>query len=193
MTPKWMSARRPGARRSISSIVSVPRLEVELGRRAGRHDESARRRCGRRPHRPRRASRRRRDTRRGARRALASGSTRDRGFGRRRRGRSRRHRRELAPERVERDRRRACRALASSLEGSTRCGAPISETWTWSHGFWRTSTPAAPAWSRWMCESRRWRTSVRSSPRSASPAFRCGIDVVGPQSKSAGPSSVSSR
>ena len=36
-------------------------------------------------------------------------------------------------------------AAASSLDGSMRCGAPISDTWTCSHGFWRTSTPAAPA------------------------------------------------
>ena len=28
----------------------------------------------------------------------------------------------------------------------------------------RTSTPAAPAWSRWMCESSRWRTSVELEP-----------------------------
>ena len=52
------------------------------------------------------------------------------------------------------------RALASSRLGSTRCGAPISETWTWSAGLSRTSTPDAPAWSKWMCVSRRWRMSA---------------------------------
>jgi membrane protein len=51
--------------------------------------------------------------------------------------------------------------------------------------------PAAPAWSRWMCESRRWRTSVSASPRSARLSFRRGRQLSGPQSKSAGPSGVS--
>ena len=34
--------------------------------------------------------------------------------------------------------------------------------------------PAAPAWSRWMCESSRWRTSASSSPRSASACLQRG-------------------
>ena len=46
------------------------------------------------------------------------------------------------------------------------CGAPTSETCTCSDGCLRTSTPAAPAWSRWMCDSRRCRMSVSASPRS---------------------------
>ena len=85
------------------------------------------------------------------------------------------------------------RALDSSLDGSTRCGAPISETCTWRPGCSRTRVPAAPAWSRWMCESRRWRTSLSTSARSASCPFSFLMQVEGPQSWSASPSSVSSR
>ena len=62
------------------------------------------------------------------------------------------------------------RALASSRVGSMRWGAPISETWTISAGCSRTSAPAAPAWSRWMCERRR--RSGRGARRRAPPAPR---------------------
>ncbi len=85
------------------------------------------------------------------------------------------------------------RALFSSRSGSTRCGAPTGETCTCSAGFLRTSTPAAPAWSRWMCVSRRWRMSVSVKPRAARPASSASMHVVGPQSRSAGPSVVSRR
>ncbi len=64
------------------------------------------------------------------------------------------------------------RALRSSRDGSTRCGAPISDTCTWSAGCSRTSTPAAPAWSRWMWLSSRWRTSASASPSCGEPGLQ---------------------
>jgi len=85
------------------------------------------------------------------------------------------------------------RPYASSRAGSTRCGAPTPETCTCRPGCSRTRTPAAPAWSRWMCERRRCLMSVSATPRSRSPSFSRSTAVDGPQSKSAGPSSVSSR
>ena len=62
------------------------------------------------------------------------------------------------------------RALRSRRLGSTRCGAPISLTCTSRRGFSRTSDPAAPAWSRWMCVSTRWCSSPTSKLCSASRA-----------------------
>ena len=51
-------------------------------------------------------------------------------------------------------------ALESSLVGSARCVAPRSWTNTSIAGFSLTSVPVHPAWSRWMCVSRIWRTSA---------------------------------
>ena len=85
------------------------------------------------------------------------------------------------------------RALRSSRDGSARCGAPISDTQTVSSGCSRTSTPAAPAWSRWICERSSRLTSPSSCPRSASPAFRAATHDVGPQSKRDSPPDVSRR
>ncbi len=79
------------------------------------------------------------------------------------------------------------RALFSSRSGSARCGAPIPETCTVRPGCSRTSTPAAPAWSRWMCDRSRWRRSVSARPCSASRSFSVSAVVAGPQSKSARP------
>ena len=144
-TPKWMSASRDGRAPLDLDDRLLPGLEVELRRRAGGHDELAAARGGRPPHRPHRASRRRRGTRRGARHGPVSGSnsspttvspttwTFSDGMG------------ASSPQSSSNASPYRRRALASSFDGSTRCGAPISETCTWSHGFCRTSTPAAPA------------------------------------------------
>ena len=74
-------------------------------------------------------------------------------------------------------------ALARSFVGSARCGAPRSWTNTSMSGFSLTSVPVHPAWSRWMCVSRIWRTSaiaipLRSSVRSErrQAGRRSGID-----------------
>jgi hypothetical protein len=94
------------------------------------------------------------------------------------------NRRELAPEIVERVAVEAARARVER-DGSIRCGAPISETCTCSAGCSRTSTPAAPAWSRWMCDR-----SSGGRRRARGPARRgrlsSGNAVVGPQSKRPG-------
>src|SRR5438105_321786 len=53
-------------------------------------------------------------------------------------------------------------ALPRRRDGSTRCGAPTSCTYTTRLGCFRTSTPVAPAWSRWMWVSSSARGSIAS-------------------------------
>ena len=165
------SARRSGWRRSISSNVrNQPSTSMSGGgdggsttwRPAG---------CGRRRRRPRRASRRRGGSRRGA--------TRGPGEGKQSSPRTRSpttstfscgHRRELAPEHVERVAVEPARARLEPARVDDVRRADLGDVHR-SPGCSRTSVPAAPAWSRWMCERSRWRTSVSASPRSASAAF----------------------
>jgi hypothetical protein len=63
------------------------------------------------------------------------------------------NRRQLAPELVERSRRVAARSRRVS-SGRADGGADLGDV-DLQRGCSRTSTPAAPAWSRWMCERRR--------------------------------------
>ena len=74
-----------------------------------------------------------------------------------------RHRRELAPERVERVAVQPARAASPAAPGRRGAARRSRETCTCSAGCSRTSVPAAPAWSRWMWLSSRWRTSVSAS------------------------------
>jgi hypothetical protein len=103
-----------------------------------------------------------------------------------------RNRSELAPERVERVAVETASALLQPGRVDEVRRADRRDVHC-SAGCSRTRVPAAPAWSRWMWLSRRWRTSVSASPRSARPALSASIVVEGPQSNSAGPSSVSRR
>ena len=92
---------------------------------------------------------------------------------------------ELAPERVERvaveppGARLEPARLDEMRRADRRRRAPAAT------GCSRTRAPAAPAWSKWMWERSRCRTSPSSSPRAARPASRAGMHGVGPQSKSA--------
>src|SRR5437870_3358708 len=61
-------------------------------------------------------------------------------------------------------------ALLRRRDGSIRCGAPTSCTYTTRSGCFRTSTPVAPAWSRWMWVS----SSARGSIASRAPTLEAG-------------------
>ena len=82
------------------------------------------------------------------------------------------HRRELAPERVERvaveAARRAPRAATGRRGAARRPRRPRRSA----PGARARSRPAAPAWSRWMCESSRWRMSPSSRPCSRRPSLQ---------------------
>ena len=96
------------------------------------------------------------------------------------------HRRELAPELVEVLAVESARALLEPRRVDEVGRADLRDV-DGQPGCSRTRTPAAPAWSRWMCDSSRWRRSVSARPCSASRSFSVGTVVVGPQSKSAEP------
>ena len=155
-----MDQREPSRRRARgsprSSRASPRRRCRAAARRAARTTRPA---CGRRPRR-RRAASRRGGSRRGATRARASGTRPSRARRRRRRGRSPRAPARARPRAGRTCRRRAVAPSARAATGRRGAGAPIALTQTVSSGLRRTSEPAAPAWSRWMCESSRWRTSV---------------------------------
>ena len=164
------------ARRASLDLVdrSLPRIEVDLGRRRRREDEPSRRDadpCGvavvERPVLVLVGDLVRR-------RGPVPGSTRARRLDRRRPARSSRDGLELAQSSSNASP-YSRRALVSSRLGSTRCGAPISETCTVSPGCSRTSAPAAPAWSRWMWERRRcFRSPISSRGRRAPRGARGG-------------------
>ena len=170
----------------------LPRLDVDVGRRRRRHDEAA----GQHAHAARVAGVERpvgvevadvvrRVAGRGERLEPETGAV-------ERVDVLLRHRRELAPERVEGVAVQPARALLQPL-GVDEVRRADRRDVHLQAGCLRTRTPAAPAWSRWMCVSRRWRTSVSARPRAARPASSASTLVVGPQSRSAGPSVVSRR
>ena len=97
-------------------------------------------------------------------RVPVSGSSRAQARGRQRCGHSLREPARARP--------RACRTSRRTAGARSARAAPVRrdaarrsrETCTCRSGCSRTRTPAAPAWSRWMWLSRRWRTSVRARP-----------------------------
>ncbi len=97
------------------------------------------------------------------------------GVGRRRHGRSPPGPAPARPRGRRTRRRRADGRCARAGSGRPGAARRPRETWTCRAGCSRTSTPAAPAWSRWMWLRSRWRMSASSSPRSARPSFSRGM------------------
>ena len=150
--PKWISASRSGARRSISLERAVPSLDVDVRRRCRRQHWSGSAGSGRPRRRPRRASCRR-SSRRGARRGPARGRPRGPQRGRSRSGRSPRARAPARPRARRTCRRRAVARCARAGTGRRGAARRSPRPRPGAPGCSRTSKPAAPAWSRWMCES----------------------------------------
>ena len=111
----------------------VPGLDVDVGRRRGREDVALAAAGGSRTRR-RRAAGRRGSSRRGARRGPASGTPPSRRRRRRRSGCSPPASGTSSFQKRSKSSPNSRRAEASSRDGSTRCGAPISDTQTVSSG-----------------------------------------------------------
>ena len=129
-------------------------------------------RLARPPRRLRRACRRRRGTTRGARHGRVWGSTR----GRRPRSPttwtfSARDGRELAPELVERVAVEPARARLELRRIDQVRRSDLRDVHL-EPGCSRTSTPAAPAWSRWMCERSRCRDVGELEPALGEPGLQ---------------------
>ena len=103
-----------------------------------------------------------------------------------------RHRRELAPEVVERVAVEAAGAVLQLRRVDEVRGADLGDV-DLQLRVLPDEEPAAPAWSRWMWLRQMAQGLRGSAPRSWSPRSSAGMQLVGPQSKRARPSSVSTR
>ena len=181
-------------RRSISSIVRSHGVEVDLGRRRRCEDEPARARSGPRPRRRCRASRPRGGTRPDAQAWPGAGkharpTTRvaddaDVLLG---------HGRELAPELVERIAVQPPRARLEPARVDEVRRADLRDVHRAAPDA-RARAPRRRRRGRGGCgRGAGARTSPSSTPRAPSASWSAGRQLVGPQSKSARPSSVSTR